>query len=55
MIGVAAQVEGEVLLPQVDRGQIPAGAGRRQGLQGAVGPGHVGGVVTVVVELHNAP
>ena len=50
---MAAQVEGQVLLPQVDGGQVAGLAGGGQGLQGGVGAGDVGGVVLVVVELHD--
>ena len=53
VVGVAAQVEGEVLLPQVDGGQVAGLTGGGQGLQGGVGAGDVGGVVLVVVELHD--
>jgi len=55
VVGVAAQIEGEVLLPQVDRAEVPRVAGGGQCLQGGVGPGDVGGVVLVVVELHDPP
>lgn len=54
VVGVAAQVEGEVLLVQVDHG----GQGVRlaelgQLVEGRVGTGHVRGVMLVVVQFHD--
>ena len=50
-----AEVESEVLLVEVDGGVVADLAGGLQLLQGGVGAGNVGGVVAVVVKLHDAP
>ena len=55
VVDVTAEVEGEVLLPQVHRGEVIGGAGGPELVQGGVGAGDVGGVVLVVVELHDPP
>ena len=52
---MATQVEGQVLLPQVDGGKIASLARGGQLVQRGVCAGHVGGVVLVVVQLHDAP
>ena len=51
---MTAQVEGQVLLPQVDRGEVAGLARGGQLLEGGVRAGHVVGVVLVVVQLHDA-
>ncbi len=51
---MAAEVEGEVLLVQVDHGGEGVGfAELGELVEGGVGAGDVGGVVLVVVELHD--
>ena len=52
---MAAQVEGQVLLPQVDGGEVAGLAGGGQLFEGGVRAGHVVRVVLVVVQLHDAP
>ena len=49
VVGVATQVEGQVLFPQVDRGKIASFASCFQLLQCGVCAGHVVGVVLVDV------
>lgn len=53
VVDVAGQVEGEVLLQQVDLAQVALLPGLRQLLQSVVGALDVGGVVLVVVQLHD--
>ena len=55
VVGVTAQVEGQVLLPQVDRGEVADLTGGGKLLQRGVRAGHVVRVVLVVVQLHDAP
>ena len=50
---VAGQVEREVLLELVDRVEVVAVAGGGQLVERGVGTLHVGGVVLVVVQLHD--
>ena len=50
---VAGEVEGEVLAELGDEGEVAAVPGVGQLLEGGVRPLHVGGVVLVVVELHD--
>ncbi len=54
VVDVPTEVEREVLLVEVDRGQVAALAGVRELLERGVGAGHVGLVVLGVVELHDA-
>ena len=53
VVGVATQVEGQVLFPQVDCGKVTGFAGCFQLLQCSVCAGHVVGMVLVVVQLHD--
>ena len=50
---MAAQVEGIVLLELVDGAEVALVAGLGQLLQGSVGTLDVGGMVLVVVQLHD--
>ena len=50
---MAAKVEGQVLLPQVDCGEVAGLTGGGQLLQRGVRAGHVVRVVLVVVQLHD--
>src|SRR5918996_110823 len=47
-------VEGEVLFEHRDSREVAGGTGRVDLLQGLVGAVHVGGMVLVVVQLHDA-
>src|SRR5690606_34200685 len=55
VVDVAAEVEREVLLVQVDRGEVAGLAGLGELLQGGVRAGDVGLVVLGVVQLHDPP
>ena len=51
---MTAQVELEVLGELGSTGGVAVGAGLLHGLEGLVGRGHIGVVVLVVVQLHDA-
>ena len=53
VVHVAAEVEGQVLLEEVDGGEIAGLAGGLELLEGGVGARHVVRVVLVVVQLHD--